>query len=76
MLDIKNRSSEQIQMIITFYFDVQLCPIVDQDEQNSEQKVWAKSNDNNFLLGCPIESRNISRRSKLKMEARSKCKPQ
>ena len=32
------------------------------------------SNDNNFLLGCPIESGNISRRSKLRLEALSKFK--
>ena len=71
MLDIENWSSEQIQMIINFYFDVRLCPIVYQDEQNSELKVWANSNDNNFLLGCLIEARNISRRSKLNVEALS-----
>ena len=74
-LDIENKSSEQIQTTITFYSDVQLYPVVYQDAQNSEQKVRAKSNDNNFLLGCPIQYRNIFRRSNLQTEARSKCKP-
>ena len=32
-------------------------------------KFWAQSNDNNFLHGCVIESRNISRPSKLNVEA-------
>ena len=31
--------------------------------KEADAKLWEKSNDNNFLLGCPIESRNISRRS-------------
>jgi len=51
-------------------------PVIYQDTRNWKRKLWANSNDNNMLLGRPIEYRNISRQSKLKMEARSKCNPQ
>ena len=73
---IENGSSLEIQTVITFYSYVRLSLVVYQDAQNSEQRILENSNDNKFLLGCPIESRNISRCSKLKLEARSKCKPQ
>ena len=76
MLVIENGSSLEIQTIITFYSDVRLSPVVYRDAQNLEQRLLANSNDNNLLLGCPIESRNISRCLKLKTEARCKCKPQ
>ena len=36
--------------------------------------VAPNSNDDNFLLGCLIASRNISRRSKLNVDALSKFK--
>ena len=35
--------------------------------------LYANSNDNNFLLGCLIESRNISRRSKVNVDAARKA---
>ena len=67
-------SSEQIQTTINFYSDVWLSPVIYRDARNGLQKLWANSNDNNFLLGCRIESRNISRRSKCNTEALSKFK--
>ena len=69
-------SSEKIQTTITFYSDVWLSPVIYTDARNWMLKFWAKSNDNNFLLGCLIESRNISRRSKLNTEALGKFKRQ
>ena len=71
-LEIENKSYEQNLTTITFYSDVRLSPVIYQNAPNWKQKLWAKSNDNNVLLGCPIESRNISKRSKLKTEALNK----
>ena len=71
MLVIENGSSLEIQTIITFYSDARLSPVVYRDAQNLEQMLLANSNDNNLLLGCSIESRNILRCLKLKTEARS-----
>ena len=65
-LDIEWWSSEQIQRTITFDSDVQLSPLIILDAQNWKQKLWENSNDNKFLLGCPIVSCSISRRLKLK----------
>ena len=42
----------------------------------SLEDLQANTNDHNFLLGCLIESRNISRRSKLNVEALSQLKRQ
>jgi len=39
-----------------------------------KQKLLANSNGNKFLHGCPTDIRNISRRSKFKIEALSKFK--
>ena len=74
MLEIQNRNSEQYQTTITFYLDVRLCPVVYRDARNSEQKLWGKSIDNNFLVGGPIVSRCISRLSKFRTEALCKIK--
>ena len=76
MDEIENRNTEQIQTIITLNSDVRLSPIIYQDAQNLKPKLAANSNDNNFSLGSPIESRNISTRSKFKTEARSKYERQ
>ena len=76
MLKIQNRSSKQIQTTITFYSDVRLSLMLYWDAQNWNWKHVANWNDNNFLFGCPIESHNISRRSKLKIEAPCKFKRQ
>ena len=76
MLQIDNGSSQQIQTTITVYTDVRLSPLIYEDAPNRKQKLVDNSNDNNFLLGCPIESRNILRRSKLKIEHSRKFKPQ
>ena len=69
-------SSEQIQTTITFNSDVWLSSVIYRDARNLIPKLWANSNDNNFLLGCPIESHNISKRSKLNVEALIKFKRQ
>jgi len=60
MLGIKNGRTEQIQIAITFYSDFWLSPVIYWDAWNSNQNLHANSNDNNFLIECPIESRNIS----------------
>ena len=75
-LEFQNGSSKQNQTTKTLYSDVRFCPVVYRDTRNSEQKLRAKSNDNNFLLGCPIVSSIISRRLKLRIEALSKIKRQ
>jgi len=76
MLEIEYRSSKQIQTTITVYSDVWLSPAIYPHARNGISKLGANSNENNFLLGCPIESRNISKRSKLNTEALSKFKRQ
>ena len=63
-------------MIVTLYTDVRLSPVIYQDAPNWKWKLVENSNDNNFLLRCPIESNNISRCLKLKKETRRKCIPQ
>ena len=68
--------SQQILTTITFHSEVQLSPVIYRDAQNLKPKLAANSNNNNFSLGSPIESRNILRRSKFKTEARSKFEQQ
>ena len=63
-------------MTINFCSDVRLSPVIYREDPNWKQMLWANSNDNNSLIGCPIESHNRSRRSKLKAEACSILKPQ
>ena len=76
MLQFENGSSYQIQTTITFYSDVWLSPVIYRDTQNLDPKLWENWIDNNFIQGCPVESCNISRRSKLKTEAHRKFKRQ
>ena len=59
-----------------FFMDVWLSPVTYRDALNWMLKLWANSNDNNVLLGCLIESRNISRPSKLNVESPSQFKRQ
>ena len=75
-LEIECWISEPIQTTINFYSDVWLSPVILRDAQNWMLKLWANSKDNNFLLGCLIESRQILRRSKLKVEALSQFRRQ
>ena len=75
-LKTENTSSEQFKMRITLYSDVLLSRVLYRDTPNWKWKLVANSNDNNFIQGCSIESRSISRRSKLKMEARRQFKRQ
>ena len=71
---MEDRSSEQIPTTITFYSYVRLSPVIYRDARNWMLKLWANSNDNNFILGCLIETRSISRRTKFNVEAQSKFK--
>jgi len=64
MLEIKDGRSQQILTAINFYLDVQLGPVIYRDARNKKRKTRANSNVNNVLLGRPIESHNILRRSK------------
>ena len=75
-LEIECWSSQPIQRTITFYSDGWLSPVIYRDARNWMLMLWANSNDNNFLLGCLIQSRNISRHSKLNTEALNKFKRQ
>ena len=56
MLQIENGSSYQIQTTITFYSDVWLSPVIYQDAQNLDPKLWENWIDNNFIHGCSVES--------------------
>ena len=64
MIEIKDGRSQQILTAINFYLDVQLGPVIYRDARNKKRKTRANSNVNNVLLGRPIESHNILRRSK------------
>ena len=52
MLEIECWSSEQIQTTITFHSVVWLSPVIYRVAWNWLSKLWANSDDNNFLLGC------------------------
>ena len=67
-LEFECWSSEPIQTTITFYSDVRLSDLIYRDARNWMLNLWANSNDNNFLVGCLIEFRHISRRSKLNVD--------
>ena len=60
MLDIENKSSEQILTTKTFSSDFRLSPGIYRDAPNWKRKPISNSNNNNILLGCPTQSRNIS----------------
>ena len=51
-----------------------MSPVIYWDARKLKLKLVANSHDNNFIHGCPIESRNISTRSKLKTETHRKLK--
>ena len=59
-----------------FNSDIRLSSVIYQDPRNWKQRHWANSKYNNVFLGCLIESRKISRRSKMKVEAMRKFKRQ
>ena len=65
MLEIRNQSSEQIQMAITFYLDVWFTCIIYRDPQNLTRKLSANSNVHDLWLECMIDAHYISRHSKL-----------
>ena len=73
---LKNGSSREIQMAISFHSEVRFSDVIYRVARNWMLNLWANSNDNNFLLGCLTESRNISRRSKLNVKALSQFKRQ
>ena len=62
---LNNRSSRDIQMVITFHSDVQFRCIIHRDARNWTRKLSAYSDNHNFWLGCMIEAHDISTRSKL-----------
>ena len=62
---MKNRSSREIQMVITFHSGVQLRHIIYRDVRNSTRKATTNSKGHNFGLGCMREAHDISRRSKM-----------
>ena len=62
---LKNRSSREIQMGITFHSDVWFTRIIYRDPRNWTWKLLGNSNDHNFWLECMIYAHHISRRSKL-----------
>ena len=63
---LKNRSSREIQMGITFHSDVWFTRIIYRDPRNWTGKLSANPNDHNIWLECIIDAHDISRRSKLK----------
>ena len=60
------RSSQKIQIVITFNSDVQFRRIIYRDAQNWTPKLLANSNSHNFWLGCMLEAHDISRCLKMK----------
>ena len=62
---MNNRSSQEIQIIITFYSDVRFKRIVYRDVPNLTRKPSANSNGHHFWLEWMIDDHYISRRSKL-----------
>ena len=62
-LKLNHKCSRESQMVINCHTEVRFRRILYLDARNWKMKLWEKSNDNNFLLECPIESHNISRRS-------------
>ena len=76
-LEINNGSTiEEIQTTITFYSDFRLSLIIYRDARWYKGKFRVNSNNNNFLLVCPIVSRNILRCSILKTKDPSQFKRQ
>ena len=73
---LDNWSSREIQIAITFHSDVWFTCIIYRDLLNWPWKLSANSNGHNFWLECMIESRNITRRSKLNVDALSKFERQ
>ena len=62
---LNNKSSWEIQMVITFHADVLFTCILYHDLRNSTRKLSTNSNGHNFWLICMIDAHDISRRSKL-----------
>ena len=60
-----NKTSQEIQMVITFNSDVWFRHIICRDAQNWTRKLSAYSNDHNFWLRFMYEAHDILRRSKL-----------
>jgi len=58
-------SSREIQMVITFPRDVRFGDIIYRMLKIEPQKIFRNSKGHNFSLGCPIQSDNISSRSRL-----------
>ena len=66
---MNNRSSREIQMVITFHSEVVFRRIIYRDARNWKWKISANSNGDNLLLGCMCEAHDISGRSKMNHES-------
>ena len=64
-LKMNNRSSQEIQIVITFHSDVRFRRIIYRDTRNWTRKLSANSDGHNFWLGCMCKPHDISRRSKM-----------
>ena len=62
---LNNGNSREIQMVITFPRDVWFGDIIYRMLKIEPQKILRNSEGHNFSLGCPIQSDNISSRSRL-----------
>jgi len=62
---LNNRSSQEIQMAITFHSDVRFTCIIYRVARNWTRKLWTNSNSHNLWLECMIDAHYILRRSKL-----------
>ena len=63
--NLNNRTSQEIQMVITFHSNVRFRCIIYQDARNWKRKLSANSNCHNFLLGIMCEAHDISGCSKM-----------
>ena len=66
---LNNEKSREIPMVITCHSDVRFRHIRYRDARNWTWKLWTSLENNNFGHGCTTEANDISRCSKLNMEA-------
>jgi len=64
-MKLNNRSTREIQMIITFHSDAWFRHIIYRNAQNWTRKILANSNGHKFWLGCMCDTHDILRRSKM-----------
>ena len=66
---LNNRSSQEIQMVITFPSNIWFMRIMYRDTRNWTRRLSANSNGLNFWIGCMIEAHDVWRRMKLNNES-------